>query len=130
VILLDTHVVLWLAFQPSQLSGPARSVIDRARQNAEGLAICDISLLELATLEKKGRIKLNITFESLLRQVETRFVVLPITGRACILALALPPSYPNDPADRVIGGTALAEGLPLVTADREIQRSKALHTIW
>jgi len=94
------------------------------------LAISDISLLELATLASKGRIDLHISLESFLREVEARFVVLPISGRACVLALELPPAYPKDPADRIIGATALAEGLPLVTADREIRRSKALHTIW
>jgi len=41
-----------------------------------------------------------------------------------------PAAYPNDPADRMIGATALAEALPLVTADRDIRRSRALHTVW
>jgi len=130
VILVDTHVVVWLAFDPSRLSRKARAAIDKARQNGEGLAISDITLLELATLASKGRINLAISLESFLREVETRFVVLPISGRACVHALGLPEAYPKDPADRIIGGTALAEGLPLLTADREIRRSKAIRTIW
>jgi PIN domain nuclease of toxin-antitoxin system len=84
----------------------------------------------MATLVIKGRIRLNISLESFLREVEARFVVLPISGRACVIALGLPPTYPKDPADRVIGATALAEGLALLTADREIRRLKALRTIW
>ena len=35
--------------------------------------------------------------------------ILPITGRTCVLALGLPAAYPSDPADRIIGATALAE---------------------
>lgn len=54
---------------------------------------------------------------------------LPISGRACVRALGLPAAYPKDPADRIIGATAL-EGLSLLTADRAIRRSRALHTIW
>ena len=130
MILVDTHVVVWLAFDPSQLSKKARAAIDQARSDGDGLAISDITLLELATLVNKGRIRLNISLESFLREVEARFVVLPISGRACVIALGLPPTYPKDPADRVIGATALVEGLALLTADREIRRSKALRTIW
>ena len=130
MILLDTHVVVWLAFDPSQLSKNARAAINDARQKGEGLAISDITLLELATLSNKGRIRLNISLESFLAEVEARFIVLPITGRACVRVLALPKAYPKDPADRIIGATALVEGLPLLTADQNIRRSRALRTIW
>jgi PIN domain nuclease of toxin-antitoxin system len=130
VILADTHVVVWLAFDPNRISRKARVAIDDARKNAEGLAISDITLLELATLARKGRLRLDISLESFLQEVESRFVVLPITGRACARAIALPASYPQDPADRIIGATALVEGLSLLTADREIRRSRALQTIW
>ena len=130
MILVDTHVVAWLAFDQEQLSRKARAVIDEARRNGDGLAISDITLLELATLANKGRIQLDINLESFLQQVESRFVVLPISGRACVRAIGLPAAYPKDPADRIIGATALVEGLSLVTADREIRRSKALRTVW
>jgi PIN domain nuclease of toxin-antitoxin system len=87
-------------------------------------------LLELAALANKGRIKLNISLESFLQEVEAWFVVLPISGRACARAVALPETYPKDPADRIIAGTALIEGIALLTADRDIRRSRVLRTIW
>ena len=130
MILVDTHVVVWLAFDQDQISAKAKGAIDDARKNADGLAISDITLLELATLVSKGRIRLDISLESFLQEVEARFVVLPISGRACARAMGLPASYPKDPADRIIGATALVEGLSLLTADREIRRSRAVQTIW
>jgi PIN domain nuclease of toxin-antitoxin system len=130
VILVDTHVVAWLAFDQDRISRKARSAIDEARKNADGLAISDITLLELATLAKKGRIHLDISLESFLQEVESRFVVLPISGRACARAMGLPATYPKDPADRVIAATALVEGLSLLTADRAIRRSRTVQTIW
>jgi PIN domain nuclease of toxin-antitoxin system len=129
-MLVDTHVVVWLAFDEVRLSKNAKAAINEARQNGEGLAISDITLLELTTLASKGRIRLDISLESFLREIETRFIVIPISGRACVRALGLPAAYPKDPADRIIGATALVEGLSLLTADREIRRSRALRTIW
>ncbi len=130
MILVDTHVVAWLAFDQDRISRKARTAIDEARKNADGLAISDITLLELATLATKGRIHLDISLESFLQEVESRFVVLPISGRACARAMGLPPTYPKDPADRVIAATALVEGLSLLTADQAIRRSRTVQTIW
>ena len=130
MILVDTHVVVWLAFDQDRISAKAKGAIDDARKNADGLAISDITLLELATLAGEGRIRLDISLESFLQEVEARFVVLPISGRACARAMGFPASYPRDPADRIIGATALVEGLSLLTADREIRRSRAVRTIW
>jgi PIN domain nuclease of toxin-antitoxin system len=130
VILLDTHIVLWLTSEPAKLSGKAELAIEEARRNAEGLAISAITLLELTTLVSKRRIVIDISLESLLEEVESRFAVLPITSRACARTQGLPSTYPKDPADRIIGATALVEGLALVTADRAIRNSKIIQTIW
>jgi PIN domain nuclease of toxin-antitoxin system len=130
LILLDTHVVVWLGLDPARISKNARRAIDQARQNASGLAISDMTLLELTRIANLGRLEFRASLESFLSDVERKFVVLPMTGRICVQALALPSSYPKDPADRVIGATALVEGLSLLTADREIRKSRVVPTIW
>jgi len=130
VILLDTHVVIWLALEPSRISKKARLAIEESRREGRGLAIADISLLEIASLAGKGRIRLDAGLELFLAEIEARFIVLPMTGRVCVRAMGLPPSFPRDPADRIIAATALVEGVPLLTADRQIARSKALPTVW
>jgi len=38
VILLDTHVVLWLTSDPSKLSRKAKTAIEDARKYGDGLA--------------------------------------------------------------------------------------------
>lgn len=130
MILLDTHVVLWLLSDPDRLSKNAKAAIDEARRSGEGIAVCGITLLEIATAYGKGRISMAMSLESFLRDVEERFAVLPISAQACARTLALPASYPKDPADRVIGATALVEGMALVTADTGIRRAKAVKTVW
>lgn len=130
MILVDTHIVVWLAFHQDRLSKRAKEAIQGARKNNESLAICDITLLELATLVSKGRIRLNVTLESFLQEVESRFTVLPISSRACVRVLELPAAYPKDPTDRIIGATALVEGLVLLTEDAGIRQSKVVQTTW
>lgn len=130
MILVDTHVVVWLALDQTQLSKKARGAIIDARQHGDGLAVCDITLLELTTLFNKKRFQLRTSVETFLSEIEMRFAVLPISARACVRALGFPATYPKDPADRIIAATALVEGLPLLTADREIRRSGLVQTIW
>lgn len=130
MILLDTHVVVWLAFEEARVSRNAQAAIDEARQAVRGLAISDFTLYELSLLFRKKRFALNISVETFLSEVENRFVVMPVTSRICSGALSLPPGYPKDPADRIIGATALVEGLSLVTADAQIRNSRAVPTIW
>jgi PIN domain nuclease of toxin-antitoxin system len=130
VILLDTHVLIWLALSPSKLSANARAAIRGEREAAEGLAVSDISFLELTTLVTKGRVDLDMSLESFFQDIESRVVVLPISGRTCLRTLGLPAGYPKDLADRIIGATALVEGIPLVTADKDIRKSGACRTIW
>ncbi len=73
---------------------------------------------------------MSASLETFLSEVESRFVVLPITSRICVRAMGLPAAYPKDSADRIIGATAMVEGISLITADNDIRKSKALRTIW
>jgi PIN domain nuclease of toxin-antitoxin system len=130
LILLDTHVIIWIAMNPAKISKNARNALDRARVDDSGIAISDMTLLELARLSSAGQVGFNSSLETFIAEVERRFVVLPMNGRICVQAYSLPTAYPKDPADRIIGATALVEGVPLITADRAIRNSRALPTIW
>jgi PIN domain nuclease of toxin-antitoxin system len=130
LILLDTHVVVWLAQTYSRISSRAQSAIKDAREKDRGLAVSGITLVEIARLAFRRQIHLTPDVETFLSEVERRFIVLPITSKVAVQAFVLPASYPKDPADRIIGATALVEGLSLITSDAQIRRSNALPTIW
>jgi len=131
VILLDTHVVVWAAIEPKRLSRAAVSALRRARAG-DGLAVASISLLEMASLFARRRIETYATVEASVCQVleVVGVAVRPITPEIAVLATQFPEGYPQDPADRLIGATAQAEGLALVTQDERIRRCTLLKTIW
>jgi PIN domain nuclease of toxin-antitoxin system len=130
LILLDTHVVIWLAQDDQRISLKAQAAIDDARRRSGGLAISDVTLMEIAQLAHRGRIVFRVGLDAFLQEVERHFRVLAINRNIAMQAFELPPRYPKDPVDRVIGATALIEDIPLLTADREIRKSRAVPTIW
>ncbi len=130
MILLDTHILLWLAFNPEKLSKDASLALQEARHQRGGLAISAATLYEIALLSAKGRIDLRSSAELFLDEIEAQFVVKPVTGRICAETIKLPIAYPKDPMDRIIGATAIVEGLSLITADTAIRNSKAVATVW
>ena len=130
LILLDTHVVVWLAQDYQRISPKARASIRQAREKKGGIVVSDITLFEIALLASRGRVNFKPDVETMLSEVERQFIVLPITANIALQMFELPADYPNDPVDRIIGATALIEDIPLITADREIRDSAAVPTIW
>jgi PIN domain nuclease of toxin-antitoxin system len=129
VILLDTHVLVWAVAEPKRLSRTATSAISRARKE-DGLAIAAITLWELAMLVARGRIQAYGTVDASVRLLIEGVTVKPLTPEIAALAVQFPADYPLDPADRLIGATAQANGMALVTRDEKMRQSSLLQTIW
>ena len=129
MILLDTHALFWAVAESKRLSVPAAAAIRKARRE-DGVAIAAISLWELANLISRGRIRAFGTLEASLRLLTEGVAIKPLTAEIATLAAQFPDDYPRDPADRLIGATARAEGLLLVTRDENIRRCALLQTLW
>ena len=129
MILLDTHVLIWLANEPAKLSQKARDAIRRSSQGT-GIAISAITLWELAWLATHDRLEITGTAEAFVEKISSRTAIRPLTVKVAVLANQLPPDYSGDPCDRLIGATALAEGIALITKDNRIRACKQIKTIW
>jgi PIN domain nuclease of toxin-antitoxin system len=129
VILLDTHVLAWAATDSELLSRAAASAIRRARRGG-GVAVAAITVWELALLLSQGKLRIYGNIEASLRMLLEPVTVRPITSEIAALATQFPDDYPRDPADRLIGATARAEGLTLITRDQRIRNSPLIKTLW
>lgn len=126
MIVLDTHVWIWLASDPKRLSRPAAKAIQRAKR----IAVSAISLWEIAMLVRKRRIELD---RGLLEWIEralesTKAEILPLTPAVAAVGSEL--ELHGDPGDRIIAATVLLAAATLVTKDEQLRRYDALKTVW
>jgi PIN domain nuclease of toxin-antitoxin system len=129
VILLDTHVLVWLQREPRKLSRVAAAAIRRA-QTRDELAISAATLVELARLISHGRVKSTGTIESTIRQLVLGVELVAVSVEVATLTAHFPSDFPADPMDRIIAATARAENIALVTADARIRACSLVKTIW
>lgn len=131
MILLDTHVLLWWTNNAKQLSPIARSAIEKERMTNE-LAISAISIWEVCMLVRSGDLTLRVDIETWLRDMmQIPFLqVISVDATIAKTAVYLPNWSHKDPADRIIVATALRLGVPLVTRDEKIRRSKLVRIVW
>ena len=122
MILLDTHILLWLLIAPEKLSLKAKKAIQAARKS-EPLALSAISLWEIAWLAQNKRLDLDVSVDTFVRKCASYVQVLPITPEIAVRSVQFPDSYPHDPQDRLIGATAIVEGARLLSHDKLIAKS-------
>jgi PIN domain nuclease of toxin-antitoxin system len=127
-VLLDSHVVHWWSAEPDRLSRQA----SRAIEGADELAVASISWFELAWLAHHERIIVTVPIRSWLERLAAPLRIVGVSPAIAAAAVALPTSFPGDPADRLIYATAVERGWPLVTKDRRLRghRHPRPVTVW
>lgn len=127
-VLLDSHVVHWWSAEPDRLSRTAAHALEAADE----LAVAGITWFELAWLAAHERLTVTVPVRSWLEQLASEVRTIAITPAVADAAVALPSSFPGDPADRLIYATAVEHGWRLVTKDRRLRshRHPRPVTIW
>lgn len=113
-LLLDTHVLLWVAGEPDRLPEQVRSVVEDPRTDVLYSAA---SLWEIAIKSGLGRPDFAVDPRVLRRGLlENGYTELPVTGTHAVAVDLLPPVH-RDPFDRMLVAQARIEGITLLTAD-------------
>ena len=115
-LLLDTHAFLWWVSEAARLTPGARAAIADPRSD---VFVSAVSGWEIAVKKAKGKLTAP---DNLAAVVDTKgFTHLPLTYHHAEQAAALPLHH-RDPFDRFLVAQAQAEGLILVTRDRNIPK--------
>ena len=130
MMVVDTHVLLWIGENPDRLSSAAKAAVAQGVSDGAKLIVSSLSFYEIAWGIARGRIESELAVDRLLARIEARFRIRFLTADIAIAAAQLPPAFPSDPFDRMIAATAIVEGVPLITADERIRNSGAVRTIW
>lgn len=119
MIVLDTHVLLWMVGNHPAIGPLARRNIEEDWARGT-LGVSAISFWEVALLQARGRVELPLPVtqwrQDLLAAGLTEW---PVDGEVALGAAALA-DFHCDPADRFIAATALVRRATLVTADEAI----------
>ncbi|MEB3343254.1 type II toxin-antitoxin system VapC family toxin [Okeania sp.] len=131
MILLDTHVWLWLLHNPSQLSESAKIAIDREEPH-NGLLVSPISVWEIAVKSSIGKLILPLPIDEWYNFASTHsgIVIEPLSPLDAIASTSLPETFHKDPADRILVAIARRYGIVLVTCDVKILNYPHVQTLW
>ena len=111
---LDTHIVIFAL--KDQLQSRERTLLE---QNP--WSISAMVLWELSKLVSLGRVDLDLDHRNVVRLLDTLHV-WPIDLAVARASTAL--DFRSDPADELIAATSVVYGVPLLTRDHTILRSK------
>ncbi len=119
MILLDTHVLIWLDQGSERLGREAREQIEEQFSHSE-ITVSSISFWEIAMLVQKKRLSIAMDLNSWRRSLLRSGVnEIEVSGEIGIRSAQLE-NFHGDPADRIITATALHLGAKLITADQKI----------
>ena len=121
-LLLDTHVWIWT--MEGAVGRLRPGVVERldAAARAGALHVHPLSLWEVGTLVRRGRLTLAGPVEAWVEEALALpgVSLVPVSRDAALAAARLPDAFPGDPADRLLVASAYLLGATLVTCDRRI----------
>ncbi|MBI4501981.1 MAG: PIN domain-containing protein [Gemmatimonadetes bacterium] len=113
---LDTHVLL-------HALGGRLTARERTLLAGDVWSVSAIVHWEICKLRQLGRIELDLDDGAVIR-VLSRIHTWPLSWEVCRESCRL--DVGGDPADELIAATSIVHGVPLVTRDRQLRRSRRI----
>jgi PIN domain nuclease of toxin-antitoxin system len=118
-LLLDTHLLLWVAGNPAKLSQEARRWIGNPEHE---LLFSTASLWEVVIKRSLARADFQVDVRLLRRGLlDNGYNELPILSDHVVAIEGLPQLH-RDPFDRVLVAQAIVEGITLLTTDAVVAK--------
>lgn len=125
MVLLDTHVLIWMMFDDHQISKKALQAIE-----TNDCCISIATIWEIAIKTSLGKLKLPKTLPEIAEKCADMGIdIVGISLEDCLCVQDLPLLH-RDPFDRIIISHAVAEHIPLITHDMNIHRYGMVNCIW
>jgi PIN domain nuclease of toxin-antitoxin system len=126
-VLLDTHALLWATLSPSKLSRRTSVLI---AETSNQIYISAASAWEIATKVCLGKFAEaeSLEREFLAKMDEAGYTLLSVTVAHALRAGRLTGDH-GDPFDRMIAAQALAEDIPIISADAKLD-AFGVQRIW
>jgi PIN domain nuclease of toxin-antitoxin system len=117
-LLLDSHTLIWAVDNPAHL-GP-QAVVE-LQNPANQLLISAATVWELAIKVGQGKLTLTLPYRQWMTKAITDLglALLPITVEYADVQAALPRHH-GDPFDRLMVAQSIVDGLPLISADPQL----------
>ena len=131
LIVLDTCALIWLVSDPKLLTRVAYQSIFSAMEDRRA-CFSTISYWEIAHAFSRNKIIFEKGFREFIAVMNGAFQLTEISIQPDIaeLSVSFPPEINNDPADRIIAATSIILHASLITADKNLCKSKLIKTIW
>ncbi len=117
-LLLDTHILLWSAFEPRRIAPRIRRLLEKPSTE---LWLSPVTTWEIILLTDSGQVRIGSPLEQWFIEVNAALALneAPLTHEVVFASREIDIPH-NDPADRLLAATARHYGLRLVTADERL----------
>jgi PIN domain nuclease of toxin-antitoxin system len=114
-IIIDTHIFLWLIYEPQKVNKKHFSYLEDSSNN---LYLSSISVAEM--MIKKSLGNLDIDFDLFEIILDMDIEILDFNAKSALL-LATLPFHHKDPFDRMIISQSMSNGFKIISEDKKFK---------